>query len=145
MEEGPVFLPVVAAVLRDGRGRVLLARRPPGGPHGGLWELPGGKVEAGESSREAVARELREELGVVVAVGGEVGSVDHVYPHVAIRLTAYACTLVSGTPEPLQGQELAWVEPAGLLSRPMPAADRPLVRRLLGDGPDDGTGPRAAR
>lgn len=129
--EGADPLPVVAAVLRDGRGRVLLARRLPGGPHGGLWEFPGGKVEEGEAPEEALARELLEELGVGVAVGEEVACVDHAYPHLHIRLTAYFCTLVSGDPVPLHCQEVAWVEPAELLSRPMPEADRPIARRLV--------------
>jgi hypothetical protein len=71
-----------------------------------------------------------EELGAVVAVGREVARVDCAYPHLRIRLTAYACTLVRGTPVPLHGQELAWLEPGELLSRPMPEADIPIARKL---------------
>lgn len=126
----PAPIPVVAAVLWDERGRVLLARRPPGGPHGGLWEFPGGKVEPGESPESALAREILEELGAGVKVGREVGRVDHAYPHLRIRLTAYACTLARGTPVPLQGQELAWLEPRELLCLPMPEADIPIARKL---------------
>ncbi|MEW6488417.1 MAG: (deoxy)nucleoside triphosphate pyrophosphohydrolase [Thermodesulfobacteriota bacterium] len=126
----PAPVPVVAAVLWDDCGRVLLARRPPGGPHGGLWEFPGGKVEPGESPESALAREILEELGAVVTVGREVARVDHAYPHLHPHLTAFACTLARGTPVPLHGQELAWLEPGELLSRPMPEADIPVARKL---------------
>jgi len=127
-------LAVVAAVLRDGQGRVLLARRLPGGPHGGLWEFPGGKVEPGEMPEEALARELVEELGIQVTVGDEVLAVDHAYPHLRLRLIAYACTLRAGTPATLHCQDFAWVTPAELTSYPMPEADLPIARLLAGQG-----------
>ncbi len=123
-------LAVVAAVLRDAQGRVLLAQRLPGGPRGGLWEFPGGKVEPGEAPRDALARELVEELGIEVAVGDEVLSVDHAYPHLRLRLTAFACTLLAGTPTTLHCQAFAWVAQAELASYPMPEADLPIARRL---------------
>ncbi len=127
---------VVAAVLRDRAGRVLLARRPPGGPHGGLWEFPGGKVEPGETPREALAREILEELGVEVVVGGRVAAVDHDYPHLAIRLDAYACRLARGEPRGVDGQAVAWVRPRDLPALALPAADRPIAIRLArDDGP----------
>lgn len=127
---------VVAAVIRGDDGRVLLARRLPGGPHGGLWEFPGGKVEPGETHRQALARELAEELGVEAAVGDEVLAVDHAYPHLSLRLTAYACTLLAGIPAPLHFQALAWVLPEDLASYPMPEADAPIARRLVSRGSD---------
>lgn len=123
-------LAVVAAVLRDGRGRVLLAQRLPGGHHGGLWEFPGGKVELGETPEAALARELAEELGIEVVVGEEVLAVDHAYPHLRLRLTAYACTLVAGTPRALHCQDFAWVPPADLARYPMPEADLPIAGLL---------------
>ncbi len=126
----PAPLAVVAAVLRDGQGRVLLAQRLPGGPHGGLWEFPGGKVEPGETPEAALARELVEELGIEVAVGEEILAVDHAYPHLCLRLTAYACTLVAGAPRALHCQGFAWV-PLGELARyPMPEADLPIAGLL---------------
>jgi 8-oxo-dGTP diphosphatase len=124
-------IPVVAAVIRRADGRVLLAQRLPGGPHGGLWEFPGGKVEDGETPEAALAREIREELGVTVVVGDPLLTVEHAYPHLVIRLMAYSCRLADGTePRPLLCQELRWVPPAGLLARPMPAADLPIARLL---------------
>jgi mutator protein MutT len=126
------YLPVVAAVIRRGDGCILLARRPPGGPHGGLWEFPGGKVESGETPEQALVREIREELGVTVVVEAHLHTVEHEYPHVAIRLMAHSCTLTGDEPLPLHGQELCWVSPTQLLQRPLPAADVPIARMLRG-------------
>jgi len=131
--ESPDPTPVVAAVVRRSDGHVLLAQRLPGGPHGGLWEFPGGKVEAGETPEEALAREIHEEMGVRVGVGGHLLSVEHTYPHISIRLMAYACRLEDGCePRPLHCQALCWVPPGGLLGHPMPAADLPIARLVSG-------------
>jgi len=126
-------LDVVAAVIRRGDGRVLLAQRLPVGPHGGLWEFPGGKVEEGESREAALRREIQEELGVEVEVGRALLSVDHDYPHVRIRLHAYSCTLAAGVPRPLHCQDFAWVLPEEFGSYPMPAADLPVAAAVRGD------------
>ncbi|MDF1553273.1 MAG: 8-oxo-dGTP diphosphatase MutT [Deferrisomatales bacterium] len=123
---------VVAAVIRRADGRILLAQRLPGGPHGGLWEFPGGKLEPGETSEEALVREIREELGITVEVGERLLTVEHTYPHLAIRLTAYDCRVSKGAPRRLHCQDLCWVSPAGLLERPMPAADLPIARLVSG-------------
>ena len=128
MDAGRVH--VVAAVIRDGAGRVLLARRPPGGPHAGLWEFPGGKVEPGETPEAALAREILEELGVVVAVGARVAAVDHDYSHLSIRLCAYRCRVVRGEPRGADGQPVAWVRPRDLPAWPLPEADVPVAVRL---------------
>lgn len=71
------LLHVVAAVIHDDRGRVLLAQRPPGKPHAGYWEFPGGKVESGESPQAALARELHEELGIQARIGRRLIAVPH--------------------------------------------------------------------
>ena len=124
-------IPVVAAVIRGDDGRILLARRNPGGPHGGLWEFPGGKVEPGEEPKAALAREILEELGAEVSVEERVLGVDHAYPHVRIFLTAYSCQILSGDPQPLGCWEIAWVDRSDLLRFPMPDADVPIARELL--------------
>lgn len=126
----PQPIPVVAAVIRRDDGRVLLVRRPPGGAHGGLWEFPGGKVEGGETPERALVREIQEELGVSVTVGSHLITVEHAYPHLAIRLMAYDCILQAREPTPLHGQELRWEVPERLTEWPMPDADVPIARLL---------------
>ena len=122
---------VTAGVIWNERGEILLAQRPLDGLLGGLWEFPGGKVEPGEAPQAALVREIREELGVEVAVEGEICTVEHRYPHLAVRMTAYGCRVAAGEPRPLHCQAFAWVEPGDLLSYPMPDADRPVARRVI--------------
>jgi len=117
-------LRVVGAVARRD-GRVLMARRLPGGAHGGLWEFPGGKVEAGEPDADALLRELREELGVEGTVGELVADGRDERVH----LWCYEVVL-HGAPTPLLGQELAWFTRAELCSLDVPPADRPTIRAL---------------
>ncbi|RYD15559.1 MAG: Nudix family hydrolase [Lysobacteraceae bacterium] len=121
---------VVAGVLRDARGRVLLAQRPPGKHLAGAWEFPGGKVDEGEAAIDALARELREELGIVVESAHPLISVPHAYPGGAIVLVGWQVGAWSGTPMPLEGQRLAWVQLDALDRIEMPPADLPLVAAL---------------
>lgn len=130
--EGRRLLVVVAAALIDGEGRVLLAKRPEGKPMAGLWEFPGGKVEPGETPEEALARELREELGLDLS-----GACLAPFSFVSERLTGahllmplYIVRRWRGTPVPREGQELAWTRAGSLGAYPMPPADRPLVPLL---------------
>jgi 8-oxo-dGTP diphosphatase len=127
-------VPVVAAVIRREDGAILLARRHPRSRHGGLWEFPGGKVEEGETLEIALAREIREELGVDVAVGVELTRVTHEYPHATILLVAHDCRILTGEPRPLDCWEVAWVSPPDLLTYPMPEADVPIARTLREGG-----------
>jgi 8-oxo-dGTP diphosphatase len=119
---------VVAALARR-RGRVLLARRRDDQPMGGCWEFPGGKVEPGESPERALARELREELGVRGRVGRIRAVVSHAYPEFDLLMLVYGCTL-AGRPRPRAVAEVAWVTPAEMLRLPLLPADRPLARTL---------------
>ncbi len=125
---------VVAAVLvRD--GRVLAARRAPGRREAGLWELPGGKVEPGEADAVALARELHEELGVIVEVGATVGESEHAYAHSAVRLVALRCALLRGEPQALDHAEVRWLAAHELDTVEWAPADVPLlvgVRGVLG-------------
>jgi 8-oxo-dGTP diphosphatase len=121
---------VVAAVIRRD-GRILVTRRPPGGPLGGLWEFPGGKVEPGECDRAALARELREELGCDASIGDELFRHDHDYPHVHVDLAFYACRLPQGArPRCLGVAEIAWVLPSELAAREFCPADVPVLARI---------------
>lgn len=119
---------VVAAVIeRD--GRVLVTRRQPGVHLAGLWEFPGGKVDAGESHAEAVRREMREELDVDVVPGELVFHLTHQYPDHSVTLYFYRCAL-TGEPAPLLGQEMQWVPRDALAALRFPPADEALIRML---------------
>jgi A/G-specific adenine glycosylase len=99
---------VTAAVIRK-NGRLLIAQRPFGGRLGGLWEFPGGKVEPGETLRQCLRREIKEELGVRIKVGKPITSIDHAYTHFKITLHAFECELISGKPQTLQVEDFKWV------------------------------------
>ncbi|NUS39215.1 MAG: Nudix family hydrolase [Lysobacter sp.] len=122
---------VVAGVITDVRGRILLARRTEGRDLAGLWEFPGGKVEAGESPEAALARELHEELGIEVELGAALIAVPQRYPHKRLRLDVRRIARWHGSARGHEGQALAWVPPRKLPDYPMPPADRPVVAALL--------------
>ena len=124
------LLDVVAGILRDGRGRVLLARRPPGKPLAGLWEFPGGKLDQGEDPFTALARELQEELGVSVSQGRHILTCSHELGDRALRLQGWIVDTWHGEPRGLEGQELAWHAVHALDSQPMPAPDWPIAAAL---------------
>jgi 8-oxo-dGTP diphosphatase len=121
---------VVAAALRNPTGEILVAQRPPHKHQGGLWEFPGGKVEPGESPRAALARELEEELGVVITDARPLIRIDHDYGDRRVLLDVWAVTHWQGEPRGHEGQPLQWVGHAALASLPMPAADAPIVTAL---------------
>ena len=124
------FIHVVAAVITDVRGRILLARRTDGRDLAGLWEFPGGKREPGESPEDALVRELQEELGITVQVGAPLINVPQQYPDKRLTLDVRHVTTWQGTPRGIEGQALAWVMPDKLTRYPMPPADRPVVAAL---------------
>lgn len=127
----PLLL-VVAAALIDADGRVLMAQRPPGRSLAGLWEFPGGKLNPGESPEAALVRELHEELGIETtrACLSPAVFASHRYETFQLLMPLYLCRSWRGTPQPLEGQALKWVEPARLADLPMPPADIPLVALL---------------
>ncbi|TAK11224.1 MAG: A/G-specific adenine glycosylase [Anaerolineae bacterium] len=122
---------VAAAVIQLRGGKVLLAQRPAGGLLGGLWEFPGGKQEDGETLPRALRREIKEELGVTVKIGAELGVFKHAYSHFRVTLHAFACTLEKGTPRAIQAQKLVWAAPAELPEYPMGKLDRQIARTLM--------------
>ena len=129
-DEAPL-IEVVAGVITDARGRILLARRTEGRDLAGLWEFPGGKREPGETPGEALARELHEELGIAATVGARVIAVPHRYPHKRLLLDVRRIAAWQGPIRGLDGQALAWVPPHKLASYAMPGADRPVVAALM--------------
>ena len=121
---------VVAAVIRDASGKILLTRRPEGSHMGGLWEFPGGKVEDGEMPAAALERELEEELALSATIGAPLTFAVHEEPGMRIVLLFYAATLGGSQPMALEGQEIVWVAPEDLPSYPTPPADAELIRLL---------------
>jgi len=121
---------VVAALVREGT-RVLMSRRRADQPMPGKWEFPGGKVEPGESPVEALAREVREELGCAIEVGGIFEVVFHVYDEFDLYMLVYAATITSGVPRAVEVAEVAWVEAARLPELDLLPADYPLARALV--------------
>jgi len=121
---------VAAGVLRRADGRVLLARRRAGSHQGGLWEFPGGKVEPGESVRQALARELNEELGIVIRDFRPLIRVAHGYEDREVLLDTWLITAWQGEPRGRENQPLSWVPVNELAQWPMPAADRPIVSAI---------------
>ncbi len=105
-------VPVAVAVVRDGTGRVLVAERTPRQVAGGYWELPGGKIEAGESPEQAARRELLEEVGLRGDTMRTWTSYDHAFPTRAVRLHFFTVERWSGSPRGREGNRLAWVDPA---------------------------------
>jgi 8-oxo-dGTP diphosphatase len=120
---------VSAVALIDVDGRVLLTQRPEGKSMAGLWEFPGGKVEAGESPESALIRELHEELGIDTweSCLAPLTFASHGYEDFHLLMPLFACRKWGGVPQSREGQALKWVRPARLRDYPMPPADVPLI------------------
>jgi 8-oxo-dGTP diphosphatase len=123
---------VAAGALIDADGRVLLAERPAGRSMAGLWEFPGGKVEAGERPEQTLIRELAEELGIVVeeACLAPLTFASHSYADFHLLMPLYVCRRWHGIVVPREGQKLAWVRPNRLRDYATPPADVPLIAHL---------------
>lgn len=126
------ILLVAACALVDNDGRVLLAQRPEGKSMAGLWEFPGGKVEAGETPEASLIRELKEELDIDVteACLAPFTFASHGYEKFHLLMPLYVCRRWEGDMSPLEGQVLKWVSPLRMGDYPMPPADVPLVAML---------------
>jgi 8-oxo-dGTP diphosphatase len=124
---------VAACALVDADARVLIAQRPPGKRMAGLWEFPGGKIEAGERPEQTLIRELKEELGIAVDVAclAPLSFASHAYSDFHLLMPLYVCRRWQGTVRPLEGQKVAWVRPNRLRDYPMPPADEPLISHLM--------------
>ena len=122
---------VGAVIVRD--DKVLCAQRGPSGALAGKWEFPGGKVEAGETPRDALAREIREELGCGVVVGAEVATTTHEYDFAVVTLTTFYCELSAGEPAQSEHASILWLEPASAAKLDWAPADVPAVRRIQRD------------
>jgi 8-oxo-dGTP diphosphatase len=124
---------VAACALIDADRRVLLAERPAGKTMAGLWEFPGGKVEAGERPEETLIREMKEELGIVIREPclAPLTFASHAYPNFHLLMPLYICRRWEGIVQAQEGQKLAWVRPNKLRDYKMPPADEPLIAHLM--------------
>jgi 8-oxo-dGTP diphosphatase len=127
---------VAACALIDADARVLIARRPEGKPMAGLWEFPGGKVEAGERPEDTIIREMHEELGITIREPCLAPFVfaSHSYEDFHLLMPLYLCRRWEGIVHPREGQNIAWLRPRDLAREteryPMPPADKPLIPLL---------------
>ncbi len=120
---------VVAVVLVDRDGRILLSQRPSNKSMSGLWEFPGGKVESGELPEEALIRELKEELGIETwgSCLAPLSFSSHSYDDFHLLMPVFVCRRWVGEPKPMEGQVLKWVNKNNLKEHSMPAADIPII------------------
>lgn len=121
---------VAVGVLVDNEGRVLVSKRAADAHQGGLWEFPGGKVEAAESVVDALRRELAEELGIQIEDSAPMLTIEHDYGDKKVRLDVHRVTQWQGEARGLEGQPLAWQFPDDLRSWPFPDANAPILAKL---------------
>ena len=121
---------VAAGVIYNPQGQILIAKRAANQPQGGLWEFPGGKVEAAESVVDALRRELAEELGIQIEDSAPMLTIEHDYGDKKVRLDVHRVTQWQGEARGLEGQPLAWQFPDDLRSWPFPDANAPILAKL---------------
>ena len=118
------------AIIRNNRQEILIDRRRDEGLMGGLWEFPGGKIEAGETVEACIERELLEELGIDIEVGEHLITVDHTYTHFHITLIVHHCRHLAGEPQPIECQEIRWVAMEEIEQFTFPKANARIVAAL---------------
>lgn len=125
------MLNVVAAVIHDVQGRILIAQRPLHKHQGGLWEFAGGKIDDGETAAQALVRELQEELGITATAYRPLLTVEHHYADKSVRLQVFRVTAFDGEAHGAEGQPTAWVAPQELVNYPFPAANVPILKAAV--------------
>ncbi|KOR36174.1 MULTISPECIES: 8-oxo-dGTP diphosphatase MutT [Planktothricoides] len=120
------------AVIWNDRGQILIDRRKAHGLHGGLWEFPGGKIEPGETVEACIQREIREELGIEIAVQAHLITVEHTYSHFRVSLMVHHCRHLAGEPQPLECDEVRWVNLDQLEQFTFPQANVKIIEALKG-------------
>lgn len=120
---------VVAALIWQDN-KFMICQRPENKARGLLWEFVGGKVEAGETKEDALVRECREELGVIVAVGDVFMQLVHEYPDLTIELTLFNCVIKQGSPEKLEHNDIQWISPGQIDSFDFCPADEEILKEI---------------
>ena len=119
------------AVIWNDQGEILIDRRLEEGLLGGLWEFPGGKIEANETIPDCIQREIKEELGISIEVGDHLITLNHAYSHFRVTLNVYHCRYLQGEPQPIECEEIRWVKPEQLLQFPFPKANVKIIDAIL--------------
>ena len=112
------------------QGKILIDRRKKQGEMGGLWEFPGGKIKAGETVEECIEREIKEELNIKIIIGDRLTTITHAYQTFNITLYVHNCQHLSGEPQPLECEEIHWVEPERLNQYQFPQANLQIIDLL---------------
>jgi mutator protein MutT len=118
------------AVIWNQAGQILIDRRKAGSTMGGLWEFPGGKIEPGETAEACIVREIQEELAIEITVGEQLISIEHTYPTFHLKLIVHHCQHLSGIPQPIESEEIRWVNIADLNNYQFPAANIAIINAL---------------
>ncbi len=118
------------AVITDSQGNILIDRRKQEGLLGGLWEFPGGKIEPGETAEDCVKREIKEELGIEIAVQDKLITIEHAYTHFKVTLNVFNCKHLSGDPQPLESDEVKWVTLDEIDQYPFPKANSQIIEAM---------------
>ena len=122
------------AVITNREGKILIDRRKAAGEMGGLWEFPGGKIEPGETVRECIQREIKEELNIEIAVGDRLTTITHTYQTFKVTLYVHYCRHLGGKPQPIECEEILWVDPSQMNQYQFPQANAQIVNLLQSRG-----------
>ncbi len=117
-------------VIWNQQGQILIDRRRPTGVLGGFWEFPGGKIETGETVEECIKREIWEELGIVIEVGKHLITIAHTYTHLHVTLIVHHCQYIDGVPQPIECDEIRWVNLEELDEFNFPEANFQIIAAL---------------
>lgn len=123
---------VVAALIWD-KDKFMICRRPPHKARGLLWEFVGGKVESGETKEQALVRECKEELAIIISVGNEFCEVTHEYPDITVHLTLFNATISEGVPQKLEHVDIRWITPAEIPLYEFCPADKEILEKIKKD------------
>ncbi|MEO8893926.1 MAG: 8-oxo-dGTP diphosphatase MutT [Coleofasciculaceae cyanobacterium] len=129
-------------VIWNQHKQILIDKRRPEGLLGGLWEFPGGKIEAGETVEECIKREIQEELGIEVEVGDRVITINHTYSHFHVTLNVHHCRHLAGIPQAIESSEIRWVTLAELDLFNFPTANSQIIAALRQENPNLTSSPR---